>query len=178
MHIQVNIVEFNYNRKGGLCLEELLSTNNLKILGSIVTLLIINTGISKFYFDKKIEKMKTDLQIHFTTEQERLNQKRNVYATLISSMAIFLNNRVDQNSEAQYKQTFLHAYDAAWLWANDEVLTALSAFLQYNMNKNLGNEWNVDIEKELFAKCILEMRKDIGFKKTKLKSGEYKFINF
>ncbi|AVK95625.1 hypothetical protein FCT18_21240 [Lysinibacillus sphaericus] len=147
------------------------------ILGSAFISTLIS-GIYKLFLDKKIEKFKTDLQLKFTTEQERLNQKRNVYINLIDSMAIFIGNRIPPNLQDQYKFNFLQAYDIAWLWASDEVMKAMSEFLEHNMKKTTGQDWSHDKEKELFAKCILEMRKDIGFKDSKLDKIHYKFVNF
>lgn len=145
------------------------------ILGSAFISTLIS-GIYKLFLDKKIEKFKTDLQLQFTTEQERLNQKRNVYINLINYMAIFIGNRIPPELQPQYKLNFLQAYDMAWLWASDDVMTALSDFLQHNIDKTSNPNWNEEKEKELFKNCILAMRKDIGFSSTQLTLDNYKFV--
>lgn len=159
----------------------------------IIKIIITNTIflgalsiLAKFYFDNKLEKLKVDLQLKFTNEQERINQKRMVYINLINTMAIFIGSRVSQEEQPQYKTNFLKAYDIAWLWASDEVLKSLSIYLQFNMEKDKRVEQSSDDEKieiqreekELFVNCILSMRKDIGFLDSSLDVGLYKFVNF
>lgn len=137
--------------------------------------------------DKELEKLKSDLQLEFSHEQERLNQKRNVYINLINSMAIFIGKRVPENAQIEYQNNFLKAYDASWLWASDEVLLALSRYMQYKVENNhlVGQSISTEeltrlqsIENELFSECVLALRKDIGFTDTAITKEHYKFINF
>ncbi|WP_336046760.1 hypothetical protein [Solibacillus ferritrahens] len=133
--------------------------------------------------DKEIEKLKRNLELEFSNELERLTQKRNAYIDLINTMAVFIGKRVDENERVEYQKKFLKAYDASWLWASDEVLLALSNYMQFKINtNNLLNELTQQeiqsLEKELFSECILKMRKDIGFTESSLTNEHYKFINF
>lgn len=107
-------------------------------------------------------------------EQDKLNQKRDVYVELIHSMAVFINGRVPADLESKYKQEYLNAYDKAWLWASDSVLEVLSEYMQFKLDK-INDQQK---EKTLFAKCVLEMRKDLGFSSSKITIDNYKFINF
>jgi hypothetical protein len=137
--------------------------------------------------DKELEKIKSDLQLEFTNEQERLNQKRTVYINLIESMTVFIGERVPQNERVNYQKNFLNAYDVAWLWASDDVLQAISRYMQYKVENNHFYFQNINIEeakrlqlleKEHFSECVLAMRKDIGFEDSILTKEHYKFIIF
>ncbi|MEB2493831.1 hypothetical protein SOP93_22120 [Peribacillus frigoritolerans] len=137
--------------------------------------------------DKEIEKLKGDLQLEFSKEQERLNQKRNVYINLINTMAVFIGKRVPENERVDYQKNFLKAYDVSWLWASDDVLLALSRYMQFKIENNhlFGQNLPVEearrlqlLEKEYFSDCVLVIRKDIGFTESILTKEDYKFINF
>ncbi|KZE66172.1 hypothetical protein AWM68_07300 [Fictibacillus phosphorivorans] len=137
--------------------------------------------------DKEIEILKNVLQLELSNEQEKLNQKRNVYINLINTMAVFIGMRIPENKRIEYQENFLKAYDVAWLWASDDVLQALSRYLQYKIEINhlVGQKLPIEevnrvysLEKEYFSECVLAIRKDIGFKDTILNKDHYKFIIF
>jgi len=129
--------------------------------------------IQKGTIDERLESLKSDLQLKLNTEQEKVNKKREVYINLVDSMSIFIGNRVPVQQKPEYQTKFLKAYDTAWLWASDEVLTELSKYMELKIQDISGEQ-----EKEAFAKCILAMRKDIGFLNSHITPDDYKFITF
>ncbi|PEV47419.1 MULTISPECIES: hypothetical protein [Bacillus cereus group] len=143
-----------------------------------------NAQKQKGQLDKGLEEVKSDLLLHNSVEQEKLNKKREVYINLIDSMAVFIGNRIPTEQEAAYKQKFLQAYDTSWLWASDEVLKALSMYMKFKAETDNRASSAVELqqlneqEKELFAKCILAIRKDIGFSETTVELEDYRFIYF
>lgn len=159
---------------------------NAAFLGlfTVIVRFMFNRGLQKQKgkLDKELEKLKSDLQLQFSNEQERLNQKRNVYIDLINTMTIFIGERVSEDERNEYQKNFLKAYDVAWLWASDEVLQALSRYMQFKINREHSNQnlfQDEDLaEKEYFSECVLAIRKDLGFKETILTKEDYKFINF
>ena len=137
--------------------------------------------------DKEIEKLKNVLQLELSNEQERLDQKRNVYINLINTMAVFIGKRIIENERVEYQKNFLKAYDVAWMWASDEVLLALSNYMQFKIENShfVGQSLPLEeknrlqlLEKEHFSDCVLAIRKDLGFTDTILNKEHYKFINF
>ncbi|EST12196.1 hypothetical protein [Sporolactobacillus laevolacticus] len=119
--------------------------------------------------------------------QDKLVQKRDVYIELVNSMRIFIKDDGFNAHESRDNQRkFLKAYDQSWLWSSDRVQHSLSEYMQFKITYNEQIEKLSDEEKnqkkleeqKLFAKCVLEMRKDIGFQDTDLTVEDYKFIKF
>jgi len=132
-----------------------------------------NLQKQKNQLEKEIEQLKSDLLFETAVEQEKLNKKREIYVNLVDSMAIFIGFRVEESERIEYQKKFLKAYDTVWLWGSDEVLKALSNYMELKTNNVSG-----DLEKEAFAQCIIAMRKDIGFSETTITETNYKFVIF
>ncbi|WP_034757873.1 hypothetical protein [Rossellomorea vietnamensis] len=145
---------------------------------SVFTLLVrefFKRGLQKQKgdLDKEIEKLKGELQLKFVSDQEKLNQKRVVYINLVDSMSVFLDNRVNHEKRTEYEESFLKSYDTVWLWGSDEVIKAFSSFLSaYRCQAPM------DEIKMKFSKCVLEMRKDLGYTSEGLDESFYEFISF
>ncbi|WP_338749830.1 hypothetical protein [Bacillus sp. FJAT-52991] len=122
---------------------------------------------------KEVEKLKKEVEFDFKNREELLIKKRNVYNDLVDSMSIFIGQRVPKEKQEEYQEKFLKAYDTAWLWASDDVLEELSNYMQLKIEGKTGED-----EQQAFAKCVLAMRKDIGFVETKVSIDNYKFIIF
>ena len=159
----------------------LTSALTMALLTPLLTF-FFNRGLQKQKknFEQELERLKSSLQLEFSHEQEKLNKKRNVYTELINSMVIFSKSRASEEELGIYRNNFLKAYDNSWLWAREEVLLALSDFLEYKimMYGKPVTASSEDKEKELIAKCIFAIRKDIGFADTTLTKDHYKFISF
>lgn len=122
-------------------------------------------------FQEKLESLKTDLHLSSMREQDKIEQKREVYISLIDTMSIFIKDRVEADKQDQYIRKFLKDYDTVWLWGNDDVIKAISYFLKINNKKDTG-----DIH-QAYANVIVEMRKDLGFKNTNVKPIDYEFVS-
>jgi hypothetical protein len=120
--------------------------------------------------DKEIESLKGDLQFKLFSEQDKLNQKRDVYISLIDTMSVFVDGRVDESGKRDYINKFLKAHDIVWLWGSDNVIKALSHFLKVNQGLSPGNLH------EAYSQVVIEMRKDIGFESTEVFTDDYVYI--
>jgi hypothetical protein len=106
-----------------------------------------------------------------------LTRKRVVYQNMAISMRIFVQDNLTNSEEN--KRNFLNTYDLCYLWGSDEVLKIIGEFLDLNMN--MDSTPDIDKQsrmKELYSKCLIEMRKDSGHDNTKLTKDSYKFVRF
>jgi len=107
-------------------------------------------------------------------EYERIKMKRILYQELLVSMGVFISGRNASNSQ---KEQFLNAYSNAWLWASDDVLTALNHFIKRSVDKY--NKLCTEEETRIaFNAVIIEMRKDAGFQNTQVDANDYQFVSF
>lgn len=177
---------------------ESVSKSVLSILGSgVIIYYLFGFCVKKLLqnekqkHDKALIKLRADLQqqINASLEQIKVFQqskldlllrKRSVYESLIKSMRIFLSDSSeDKEEKEQQKREFLNNYDLSYLWASDEAINDLGELLGMIIeNTNNPNPENQSKLKELYGKCLLEMRKDSGFSETHLKSSSYKFVSF
>ncbi|KQU25971.1 hypothetical protein ASG61_16745 [Bacillus sp. Leaf75] len=142
-------------------------------IATLIIKMVIDKGLQKQKgnIDKELEEIKGVLQLRFTSEQEKLNQKRDVYIKLVDSMSIFLNNRYENESKSERIKKFQEAYDTLWLWGSDEVILAYSEFL-----KSYQMPVSMDVKQRNFAKCVLAMRKDLGYKSDLINEEHYEFF--
>lgn len=173
----------------------------LLVVGYIVTSLIkkspehiLNRSLESYKneLNTNMEKLKRDLTLEISDIEARNEQKRIVYTNLVTSMSVFIGGRVSHELYPQYTQNFYNNYDAAWLWASDEVMKAMSRYMQFKIEHSTiqqealepnskvpkGKQQELMLqEKELFLECIFKMRKDV-FSDTTLSKEDYKFIKF
>lgn len=135
--------------------------------------LFLNHYLNK-NLQKRLEELKSRLQIEQVTTQEMLNKKRQVYIDLVESMTIFIGQRIPTEEQLTFKRKFLNAYDASWLWASDSVLKSLSDYMDLKLKTEIITEVE---EKAAFANVVMEMRKDLGFSSSQITIDDYKFIN-
>jgi ABC-type bacteriocin/lantibiotic exporter with double-glycine peptidase domain len=73
----------------------------------------------------------------------------------------------------------LEAYSIAWLWANDAVLKKLNTHIKLQVEKSQNPRSINQAElKKSYTECILEMRKDSGYKDTNQEESDFQFISF
>lgn len=151
----------------------------ITIIINIIVLAIIAFINYKFYLNlnthqnnlsTELEKLKTELTLSEKSEEEKLNQKRDVYISLINTMSIFVDGRTSQEEKDKYIRDFLNDYDTVWLWGNEDVILALSYFLRINHRIDIGDPH------EAYANVILEMRRDLGLNINNLSPTHYEFI--
>ena len=119
-----------------------------------------------------LERVKSNLQAESTLLQKR----RQVYEDIAGALRVFISgHQQDQTA----KEKFLQAYATAWLWAPDNVLTALNEFLkkQVLFAQQPSAALQTDL-KALYASCIIEMRKDAGFPQTQVPTADFQFVTF
>lgn len=121
---------------------------------------------------QKVENIKATL----SKEEKILEKRRLIYEQIVSSLRIFISGHGASNEQ---KEKFYEAYAATWLWAPDQVLSTLNIFIEHQI-QNTGTDGRVPQEtlKKLYANVILEMRKDVGFSDTNIKSDNYVFATF
>ena len=107
---------------------------------------------------------------------EELSKKRKVYEDAVETLGIFISNRTVLKEQ---QDKFMDAYSKVWLWAPDDVVRAFSDFLQIQIAlATPNNKVSQNSAKMKYTKCVIEMRKDLGFPKTSLTSQDYKFVSF
>jgi len=79
----------------------------------------------------------------------------------------------------EQKEKFYEAYASAWLWAPDSVLTKLNTFVKQQIVHTEESEvTSQETMKKQYGDIVLEMRRDVGFIKTKTTSENYVFTKF
>lgn len=131
----------------------------------------------------KLENLKTENTKIIEHEKARLlsesqvnERKRHAYEEISSSLHVFISGR----KTTEYEKDSLHkAYDAAWLWASDEVLIALNYFIKIQIkNTSHPNSVSQINMRTAYAHIIFAMRKDIGFTNTIIKPEDYQIVSF
>jgi hypothetical protein len=120
----------------------------------------------------QIEKIKAELK----SKDDILSIRRQVYTNMVNSLRIFISGH---SQDKDIKEKFLSNYAIIWLWATDEIISKINDFLDSQI-KRAANTDSVSQEKmkKLFTECLIAMRKDVGFNETKVKSEDYRFVNF
>ena len=121
---------------------------------------------------KKIEGVKSQ----FSQEAALLDKRRAVYENIANSMRVFIAGHPAGSAQ---KDSFLSAYASAWLWAPDQLLTALNTFLE--LQKTIEDKTTTEAQRQLkaaFGEIILEMRKDVVSQQTNLSQENYTFVQF
>jgi hypothetical protein len=109
------------------------------------------------------------------TEGHILERKRKSYEEICAGLRVFINGHQTPDS----RDRFLAAYALSWLWANDEVLSALNHFLHYQIQVAAvpGSVSQLAL-RQSYVEVILAMRKDSGFETTPAAVSDYQFVFF
>lgn len=111
------------------------------------------------------------------SKQDILTRKRKIYQQMAVSMRIFLKD--NSTTSDKNKKDFLNTYDLCYLWGSDEVIKIIGNFLDLNIeqvsNPDIDNQQRM---KELYSKCLIEMRRDSGHQNTELNINSYKIVSF
>jgi hypothetical protein len=119
-----------------------------------------------------IEKYKSDL----SSDNLVVEKRRLVYEKMCKSLGVFIEGHNDSQAD---KDEFYSAYGASWLWASDTVLMSVNQLLIQNIKASaVPNSIDQPTKKLAYSSLILLMRKDVGFKSTKMKNSDYQFIVF
>lgn len=110
-----------------------------------------------------------------TQKSEVMVKKRQVYEEISIALGVFVSGRDCTKEE---KKSFLDQYAKLWLWASDSVVRAANEFSDIMITLDKSNREHQRMAKSAYANFIIEMRRDLGFRKTLLNSDEYKFVSF
>ena len=172
----------------------------MNILMEIMIFIIdIFSGFLVSYFKKKgenlatkedigeitniVEKIKTNNNLHvekiknmMKNRDEIISIRREVYTKMVNSLRIFISGHESDN---KHKFNFLSNYSYIWLWANDGIIKEINKFIDMQIiYKNNPGRIPQEKMKNQFTKCLIEMRRDVGFSDTQIKTDDYKFVNF
>jgi ribosomal protein L16 Arg81 hydroxylase len=159
----------------------------LTILIAVIISVIFNKYLPSYFSEKgkntatkedieeitqKVEKVRASL----SKEEKVLEKRRIIYEQIASSLRIFISGH---NVSEEQKKQFYEAYAATWLWAPDQVVSNLNTFIESQIkHTSLPGSVPQKTMKKLYADVIVEMRKDVGFIDTKVKSENYVFAAF
>lgn len=93
------------------------------------------------------------------------------YEKILSSLSGFYDT-TNPSARQQKLGQFLKEYEAAFLFAPDEVVDLLNDFLKVMSIQNFDQQAG----KETLRKLILAMRRSLGYRKTKLKLEDFQII--
>jgi len=115
------------------------------------------------------------LKYKYSQKSEVMSKKREVYEEISTALGVFLTGR---DITADDKKRFLEDYSKLWLWAPDSVIRAGNEFMDIMMGFNSSDEEAQKEAKRAYTNFVIEMRRDLGFPSTLLKSNEYRFVSF
>ena len=115
------------------------------------------------------------LALQYVKKVEELNKKRFVYEVLTETLGVFISGRTPSDEQ---KDLFLNTYSKCWLWASDAVVKEIGNFLDTQIALAKGEDARQECMKQKYVSCLIAMRKDIGFSRTRLKDEDHKFVRF
>lgn len=125
-------------------------------------------------YERELTQLRSDLERSHATELDALVRKRDVYASIATTMRVFLKG--DRQASQEQRSAFLLAYDEGCLWASEAVVAALGDFLDLLVRWTAGDQ---DVEQHdmqnAYAACMGEMRRDSGFADTEFR---YRIVSF
>ena len=141
------------------------------------------------------EAHKIELQEMSSKRLDALNRRRDVYARLATTMRILLRADMSNEQQGTDKRAFLAAYDEGYLWAAEPVATSVRELI-LTMEKKASADKALKLmpanapeyvraqaevksldaaARELYQRCLLEMRKDCGFPDS---AAEHRIVSF
>ncbi len=120
----------------------------------------------------ELERVKAAL----SAEGQVVERRRRVYEEMCAALRVFIAGH-DQGPVG--KERFHAAHAAAWLWASDQVLTALNRFIELQVlhAASSGSVSQSDL-KSAYSAVVVAMRKDAGFSSTQMETSDYHFVQF
>jgi hypothetical protein len=113
------------------------------------------------------------LQTRLTRESQLLEQKRRVYQSLVQSMRLFVGDRRPAQNE---ENAFLSAYDSLWLWASDNIIQGVNELVVLLRRHAAGENVSQTDLKRAYSRCVIAMRREIGFPLTGLTEADLQYI--
>jgi hypothetical protein len=110
-----------------------------------------------------------------TAESALLERRRNVYGRIANALRIFI---AGHGATSEQRQDFHSAYSECWLWAPDDILDALNAFIRMQQEYTAGQGRGQGELKAAFVQIMLRMRRDVGFAQSHADANAYVFVQF
>jgi hypothetical protein len=117
---------------------------------------VIGGYFIKYYLDKKSE-----------SETRAFKDKREHYRNLILCLKSL------REGESQHVDLFFFEYSFIWLYAPDNVIRSANKLVE---RLKTSRKLSADDQK-LVGELLVEIRRDIGFKATDLKSTDYVYVS-
>ena len=114
----------------------------------------------KYYLDRRM-----------STVNELMVQKRAIYGETAQALLVFLS--AGSQAETDLKR-FIDCYAKLWLWASDDVLRSVNAFVDLNQRVAQGAAVGQADLQLAYSKCMLALRGDL--RHTKLTGADYRFL--
>lgn len=152
----------------------------LKFLLDIIVVIIVSYLYQKGknYATKedigKITNTIEEVKLNFKDKAYIIRKKKETYENIVDGLGFF----VDKNNKTEeMKEKLINNYSKGWLWADDIVLNKINEHLTLQI-KETEESGSIKQEKlkESYAECIIEMRKNSGYKDTKLTHDDFIFL--
>jgi hypothetical protein len=110
-------------------------------------------------------------------EAQALERRRGAYEDMCAGLRVFVQGHGGGDPAA--KERFHAAHATAWLWASDDVLTALNRYLDASVesSRQPGAVTQARL-KDSYGAIMIAMRKDAGFSDTHMLAQDYQFVQF
>lgn len=103
--------------------------------------------------------------------QDAIVRRRDLYSRLATGLRVFSTKATEEA-----KQEFLTAYDQSCVWASEPVIQKLGELLDVMICTHGDKCPEAEKQrKEIYTACILEMRRDAGFRESNFR---FRFVNF
>ena len=116
---------------------------------------------------EKLEKVK----FGYSSDSALLERRRTLYQEVAANLAHQLANRAPAGGS---RESLLSRYATLWLWAPDEVISKVNAFLD-TQRRSVERPGAVDPTelRQKYAECLIAMRRDSGFAETVITAASY-----
>ena len=129
---------------------------------------------ARLRYHEELERLKSTL----SHESEGMIRKRDLYHRLTSGLGIFVQGQIPPAVLEERKGEFLQAYAEAWLWAPDDLIRSLNAFVLLNQTRPPEDNAKQRELKPAFVDVVLRMRRDAGHPNTSLGFDDFVFVKF
>jgi predicted TPR repeat methyltransferase len=134
------------------------------VIQSLITGLFV--GLLGLWVNSRLEQLKGDLQ----SKMDALVRERELYEKLGPALRAFT-----PEGTAEQKAAFEEAYALAYIWASEEVLKPLDAFIAHVTLDNGQVRGTQEERNRAYEQCMLSLRQAAGHSDTKIK---YRRVSF
>ncbi|MCK5306828.1 MAG: hypothetical protein KAJ66_06800 [Candidatus Omnitrophica bacterium] len=133
-------------------------------IGNLIYLIF--GGVSGYFIKSWLEK-------RAERETRIFERKREKYQNLLRYLKGFMEGTANKKD----KQLFLNELSESWLYASDSVVLKANKLLDEFIHSNeQGHPDDQNTAKNMLGELVLEMRRDLEYKNTKLKFSNYRIL--